>query len=183
MGVYWRFLGMGLVLGLATEIQLKLNAGLNPRGLLIAVVVYPFLITLSFLASKVLDRFINADKRADLIHYLAAGCFGLAFEWILLGNGPDSNASQLGMFAMWTTFCFGPRVLSRKTAEATKVRRLFWVFFALFMGAIGLLGMALPHPEVRFVVIIVATIVAYVFLSFWLLVIVWRDGKKGRGPT
>ena len=169
---------MGLILGLFTEMQLKLVAGVKPEGLLIAVVTYPILVTASYLASRLLDRRIRSTWRADLSHYFAFGVFGMAFEWFLLGNGPGSNANQLGMWAMWTTFGFGPRVLTRALAETRKLRRNFWIAFGLVAVALTVGGLLIPASNARIVVVILALVGSYVVWSLWLLVIAWR----GRGP-
>lgn len=115
---YLRFVAIGLVLGLFTEIVFRLIATVNPKAFLAAVFLYPVILTLAYAAHKLIGRVISPQWRGDVLHYLACGLCGLGVEWILLGNGPDSNAFQLGMFGMWTTFCFGPRVLTRESPSS-----------------------------------------------------------------
>lgn len=107
----FRFVLIGLVLGLYTEVQFKLIAGIMPSTFIVTVFVYPVIVTLSYVGRRLIDRLILSTWKGDILHYMAAGLGGLGIEWVLLGNGPESNAFQLGMFAMWMTFCFGPRIL------------------------------------------------------------------------
>ena len=117
MTPYLRFLVIGLVLGLFTEFQLKLIARVNTSAFISALFLYPVILTVSHAAHKFIDRRILSQWKGDILHYMAAGIGGLGVEWVLLGYGPGSNAYQLGMFAMWTTFCFGPRVLTRDSSH------------------------------------------------------------------
>ena len=92
MGGYLHFLAIGLILGLFTEVQLKLIAGINPPAFAIALAAYPVILTLFYL----LSRNIRPSWKGDLTFYFLVGLAGLAFEWFLLGNGPQSNALQAG---------------------------------------------------------------------------------------
>ena len=42
---YFQFLGIGLILGLFTEVQLKLVAGINPPAFIVALFAYPVIVT------------------------------------------------------------------------------------------------------------------------------------------
>jgi hypothetical protein len=169
---YFRFLAIGLVLGLYTEVLLKLVAGIKPAAFIVALFIYPVIVTLSFAASRIIDRSITALWKADLMHYLATGVGGLAFEWILLGNGPGSNAFQLGMFAMWTTFCFGPRVLTRDSVSP-KTRHWFWRVFGAVGTLLALFVFLAPSREARVVLAVLSLSGAYIVWSIWLLVLAW----------
>ena len=172
---YWRFLWTGLILGLFTEAELKLIAGVKPSGFVIALFAYPVLISLAYAASRLVDRVVSSTWRADLLHYVGSGLGGLAIEWGLLGNRPGSNAIQLGMFAMWTTFCFGPRVLVRPaSAPATSVRR-FWTAFAVAAAVLTFCVLLFSHAEAKIVIAVVGLSVTYTVWSVWLLILGWRS--------
>lgn len=171
---FLRFLFTGLVLGLYTEVLLKLIAGANPSAFAGALLGYPVILTLSFGAGRVIDRVIGSPRGADLIHYALCGIGGLAIEWTFLGNGPGSNAFQLGMFGMWTTFCFGPRVLTRTPRMDAALRRTFWRVFTVVAVALAVTVAALPTPAAKVVVAVLGLSGAYVVWSAWLLWIAHR---------
>ena len=171
---YLRFLAIGLVLGLFTEAELKLVAGLKTSAFLVTLLAYPVLVSLFYGLSRALDRLVSSSWRGDLLHYGLVGVFGLAFEWLLLGNDPSSNAIQLGMFAMWTTFGFGPRVLSRSSPAIERGKRLFWIAFAV--AGVGLTAAILlaPDPNARIVIAVVGLSALYGLWSLWLLWLGWK---------
>lgn len=168
---YLHFLAVGLILGLFTEAQLKLVAGINPPAFLIALAAYPVILTVFY----VLSRNIGESWKGDLTYYVAVGLAGLAFEWFLLGNGPQSKALQWGMFAMWTTFGFGPRVLTRPSPAIKRGARWFWLAFAVAAAVLtaGLLLAAGHGPKV--VIAVFGLSGTYVLWSLWLLVLAWRS--------
>ena len=84
---YLHFLLIGLLLGLFTEVQLKLVAGINPPAFLIALAAYPVILSLFYVLSRLIDRWVATGWNGDLLHYALAGFGGLAVEWTLLGNG------------------------------------------------------------------------------------------------
>lgn len=174
MARYFRFLAIGLVLGLFTEVQLKLIAGINPPAFIIAVIVYPLVLTLFYAISNWIDRRMSSVWKGDLLHYAVVGVFGLAFEWTLLGNGPGSNAIQLGMFAMWTTFGFGPRVLTRASSLVGKNRRVFWWAFAVVGALLTASILMASAPGANVVVAVIGLSITYAVWSAWLLVIAWK---------
>lgn len=171
---YLQFVLIGLVLGLFTEVQLKLIAGINPPAFLVAVFVYPVLVTASFAFSRLLDRLISSTWRGDLLHYAGTGLGGLAIEWVLLGNGPGSNAIQLGMFAMWTTFCFGPRILTRRSPVIERGRRRFWSAFAIAAVLLTAIVLLTPNLKARIVIVVLGLSGTYMVWSGWLLTLAWR---------
>ena len=180
MKTYLRFLLAGLTLGLFTEIEFKLVAGINPRSFIIAVFCYPVIVSLAYLGSRFLDRVVSSTWKGDVLHYIASGLGGLAVEWTLLGNGPESNAFQLGMFAMWTTFCTGPRVLTRDSPLMKKARRRFWTAFALAAVLLTTLVLLAPAPNARLVIAVVGSSGLNMVWSIWLLILGWRSRQPGR---
>ena len=175
MRYYICFLGIGLILGLFTEAQLKLVAGINPSAFGIVLIAYPILITLSYTVSKFIDRRVSSTWKGDVLHYLFAGIGGLMIEWGLLGNGPGSNAIQLGMFAMWTTFGFGPRVLTRSASTLKSGKLYFWIAFAVVAVLLTLFVLLTPDPKARLVVAVLSLSGTYIIWSIWLLVLAWRS--------
>jgi hypothetical protein len=121
---------------------------------------------------------IRSRRRADLVHYVFAAFFGLLFEWTVLGNGPGSNAFQLGMIAMWTTFCFGPRILTRDEANLTLSSRRFWRFFAVTAIGLAVMTLLISNPKARLVVSVVVLSAQYMVMSAWLLSISWRSTAR-----
>lgn len=176
---YLRFLAAGLTLGLFTEFALKIVGGVNPKSFIAALLFYPLIVSAAYGASAALSRALKSVWKADLSHYLLSGTGGLAFEWTLLGNGPGSNAFQLGMFAMWTTFCFGPRILSRRDPQLELSRRRFWRFFAVAAALLTAVGLLVSDPKPRIVAIVLGLSAIYLALSLWLLGLAWRTR---RGP-
>jgi len=177
---YLRFLLIGLVLGLFTEIELKLIAGIKPSAFIVAVFAYPVIVSLSYMASRFIDRLVSSTWRADVLHYVGAGLGGLAFEWVLLGNGPGSNAIQLGMFAMWTTFCFGPRVLTRDSRLIEKVSRRFWIAFGIAAAVLTAFVLMASGPDARVVISVLGLSGTYMVWSVWLLILAWRTCESAR---
>ena len=166
---------IGLVLGLFTEVQLKLIARSHPSAFLSALFIYPVILTVSYGLHNFIDRQISSRWKGDILHYMIVGIGGLGIEWGLLGNGPGSNAYQLGMFAMWTTFCFGPRILTRDSPVIQGARRKFWLAFGL--AAVLLTGIVLltHNPEARIVIVVLGLSTTYIAWSAWLLVLAWRS--------
>lgn len=176
---YLRFLLIGLVLGLLTEAELKLVAGIKPASFPITMAAYPVIITLFYGLSRLLDRVVPSVWIGDLLHYAATGIGGLAIEWTVLGNGPDSNAFQVGMFAMWTTFGFGPRVLARNAAQRVPGRRWFWIAFAVAAVLITAAILLAGTPQAKLLTAVFGLSGTNAVWSLWLLVLAW----KTRNPT
>jgi hypothetical protein len=178
MKAYWRFLLTGLILGLFTEFEFKLVAGIKPHTFMIAVLCYPVIVSLAYAGSRFLDRVVSSTWKGDVLHYLASGLGGLAIEWNLLGNGPESNAFQLGMFAMWTTFCYGPRVLTRDSPLIEKAGRRFWQAFGIAAVLITVIVLLAPSPQVKIVLAVVGMSATNMVWSSWLLILGWRTRPK-----
>ena len=182
MKLYGRFLLIGLVLALCTEFTLKVMTAVKPWTFLIAACLYPIILSLGYAGSRVLDRVCATTWCADVWYYLASGLGGLAIEWGVLGNGPASHAIQPAMFAMWTTFCFGPRLLTRESAMLAHARRRFWLTFAcataLHTALIGLLA----NPQAQIVIATLGGSGLYMLWSLWLLYLAWRTRPGTRRP-
>ena len=174
MTKYLRFVLIGLVLGLNAEVQLKLIAGIKPSGFVVALFAYPVILSLSYFFSKAVDRLVSSAWKGDVCHYLVVGLFGLSVEWILLGNGPQSNAFQPGMFAMWTTFCFGPRILTLNSSIVIKAARKFWGVFVVSAALLAVTVLLMADAKVRIVMSVLGLSGIYILLSVWLLTIAWR---------
>ena len=166
---------MGLVLGLYTEVQFKLLARINVQAFLSALVLYPVILTVAYVAQKYIDRLSLSPWKADVLCYMAAGIGGLGVEWGLLGNGPGSNANQLGMFAMWTTFCFGPRVLTRDSSLSQAARRTFWRAFGLTAVLLAAVVLVVQTPEAKIVIAVLGLSGTYLVWSVWMLVLARRS--------
>lgn len=125
---YWKFVATGCLLGLFIEIEFRILGKFNPGTMCFAIVCYPIFVSLAYLASRVVDRFVRHQPLADVVHYVGSGIFGLAVEWTLLGNSPWGNpkAIQPAMFCMCAAFCFGPRVLLRHSDQPSLLRKLVW---------------------------------------------------------
>ena len=172
---YFNFLLIGLILGLFTELQLKLVARINPPAFIIAIVGYPVLLTISYAVSRLIDRSISTTWKGDVLHYAIVGFGGLAIEWVFLGNGPESNAIQLGMFAMWTTFAFGPRILTRSSPLIKKGRRRFSMAFAIVGVLLTLCILMVSNHKAKIVIAVLGLSGSYVVWSVWLLLLAWRN--------
>lgn len=182
---YLRFLLIGLVLGLLTEAELKLVAGVKPEAFPITLAAYPVIVTLFYGLSRLLDRTVPSVWIGDLLHYAATGIGGLAIEWTLLGNGPGSNALQIGMFAMWTTFGFGPRVLARNAAQRAPGRRRFWIAFAVAAVLITAAILLAGTPQAKLLTAVFGLSGTNALWSLWLLALAWtaRNRATGLKPT
>lgn len=176
-GRYLKFLRVGLLLSLFTEFELKIVAGLKPQAFIAAVIAYPVILSGVYWFSRSLDRWVSSLWKADVLHYLAGGFGGLAFEWILLGNGPGSNALQLGMFAMWTTFCFGPRVLTRELPDMARRIRIFWRCYFIAGVILTLVLLAIPDRNAKIVIAVFGLSGTYLVWSIWLLVLAWQSQR------
>lgn len=182
MQFYLRFLIVGLILGLFTEIELKLVAGIKPSAFVPALFLYPIIVSMAFVASRFIDRAVSSRWKGDLLHYVGAGIAGLAIEWILLGNGPGSNAFQLGMFAMWTTFCFGPRILARDPMVGSPRARRFWIAFAI-ASTLLTIAVLVATGKPKVVVAVLGLSAAYIMWSLWLLRLAWISRHSTVGPN
>ena len=172
MKIYVSLLVVGLVLGLFTEIELKLVAGIKPSGFVPALFLYPIIVSMAFVASRFIDWAVSSRWKGDLLHYVGAGIAGLGIEWILLGNGPGSNAFQLGMFAMWTTFCFGPRILTRDPIVGSPRARRFWIAFVI-ASTLLTIAVLVATGKPKVVVAVLGLSAAYMLWSLWLLRLAW----------
>lgn len=177
MKAYLRFLSIGLVLGLFTEFIFRIVATSNPKAFVSAVFFYPLILTFAFAAHKLVNRVVVSQWGGDITHYLLCGICGLGVEWIFLGNGPGSNAFQLGMFAMWTTFCFGPRILTRDDSPIDKSRRKFWKAFGFTAILCFVIIMLIKKPDARFVVAVLGLSVTNIVWSAWLLLMARRTSQ------
>lgn len=175
MRSWLRFVAIGLILGLFTEVQLKLVAGVNPPAFLGALFFYPIILTAAYGVHRLIERWFASTWNGDVVHYLASGIGGLAVEWGLLGNGPGSNAFQFGMFAMWTTFCFGPRVLTRDAPLLRSARRWFWLTFAVVALVLTAILLGVRAQNARVVIAVIGLSGTYMLWSAWLLVLAWRS--------
>jgi len=182
MQFYLRFLVVGLILGLFTEIELKLVAGIKPSAFVPALFLYPIIVSMAFVASRFIDRAVSSRWKGDLLHYIGAGIAGLAIEWILLGNGPASNAFQLGMFAMWTAFCFGPRILARDPIIGSPRARRFWIAFAI-ASTLLTIAVLVANGKPKVVVAVLGLSAAYIFWSLWLLRLAWISRHSTAGAN
>lgn len=172
---YIRFLAFGYVFALGVEVQYRLFGRFNPQALTAAVLLYPIILSLAWLGGWLIDRRIRRQLTADIICYFACGVTGLAVEWLLLGNSPaaNPNAFQIGMFCMWTTFCFGPRLLVRDDDSTRSLRRRIWMLFGGYFALSTAFGLLIPAPQVRFVLIILTSVATYLAMNgllLWLMV-------------
>jgi hypothetical protein len=147
----------------------------NPQALAAAVFLYPIILSLAWVGQRLIDRWIHRRLTADITCYFASGVTGLAVEWLLLGNSPagNPNAIQIGMFCMWTTFCFGPRLMVRQDDSTRSLRRRIWMFFGGYFALSTVLGLLIPAPQTRFVLIILTSVAAYLGMNgllLWLMV-------------
>jgi len=179
MKAYFSFLGVGLVLGLYTEVQLKLVAGIKPKGFIVVLFAYPLFLTFFYATSRIINRLVASSWKADVVHYLVVGAIGLAIEWTWLGNGPGSNAWQLGMWAMWTTWGFGPRVLTRDSGVLVQGRKRFWSAFITVAILLSATVLIVTNPKFKLVVSVTALSASYLVWSVWLLILGWRS-RHGR---
>lgn len=179
MKSWLKFVAFGVALGLFAEAELKLVAGLKPEGFLPAVLLYPVILTAFFGIQKGIDRIVPTRWAGDLLFYGVAGFGGLAIEWTFLGNGPESDAVQLGMFAMWTTFVFGPRVLSRENPAKPKFRKRFWIIVLLAALVLTPAILTAGGPIGKIYAAVYGLCGLYIGWSCWLLFTAWRDRRTG----
>jgi hypothetical protein len=172
---YIKFVAIGYVFALGVEVQYRLLGKFNPKALAAAIFLYPIILSFAWLGGRLIDRRIHRQLTADIVCYFACGLTGLAVERLLLGNSPaaNPNAYQIGMFCMWTTFCFGPRLLIRCDDSTRPLRRRIWMFFGAYFAVSTVLGLLIAAPQARFVVIILTSVAAYLgmnVLLIWLMV-------------
>ena len=171
---YLQFLSAGLILGLFTEFELKLVAGVKPATFVLALCIYPVIISLAYAGSRWIDRLVASTWQGDMLHYIASGLGGLIVEWSLLGNGPGSSAFQPGMLAMWTSFCFGPRILIRKSSIIDHQRKRFWIAFGITSVLLTSIVLLIRSAKAKIVIAVVGLSGAYMVWSIWLLGLAWR---------
>jgi len=180
---YWKFVATGCVLGLFIEAEFRLLGRFNPGAMCFAMVCYPMFVSLAYLGSRLIDRFVRHQFAGDLLHYFSCGLFGLAVEWTLLGNSPWGNpkAVQSAMFCMWAAFCFGPRVLLRNAEQRWLLRKLIWWLLAGY-GVVSIgVAIAIRDPQQRFVVILLSTMAVYFVINILLALLAiqsWRHSRR-----
>jgi len=170
-----------LILGFVTEAEFKLVAGINPSAFVVTLFAYTIIPTLSYCGHRGVNRRLRSVWRGDVLHYAASGLDGLAIEWTLLGNHPGSNTLQLGMFAMWTTFCFGPRMLTREATLLQAARRRFWLAFGAVTVALTSIIALAPSREAKVVLAVLGLSGANMVWSVWLLAMAWRSRRDSAG--
>ena len=175
-----RFVATGYVFAIGVEIQYRLIGRFNPQALAAAIFLYPFILSFAWLGQKVIDKCVSSQLRADITCYCACGLSGLAVEWTLLGNSPaaNPNAIQIGMFCLWTTFCFGPRLLVRKDDSNRRLRKRIWQFFGVYFVLSTVISLLIPAPQTRFVVIILVSVAAYIGMNVLLLWLMFRQHRN-----
>lgn len=179
---YWKYVATGCVLGLFIEAEFRLLGRFNPGAMCFAMICYPIFVSLAYLGSRLIDRFVRHQFAGDLIHYFSSGLFGLAVEWTLLGNSPWGNpkAVQSAMFCMWAAFCFGPRVLLRNAQQRSLPRRLVgWLLAGYGVVSIGV-AIALRDPQQRFVVILLSTMAVYFVINILLALVAIQSWRHSR---
>jgi len=177
---FLRFVATGYAFGIGVEIQYRLIGRFNPQALVAAIFLYPFILSFAWLGQKVIDKCVSRRLIADIACYFTCGISGLAIEWTLLGNSPSANpnAIQIGMFCMWTTFCFGPRLLVRTDEATHRLRRRIWQFFGAYFVLSTVIGLLIPAPQTRFVVIIFVSVAAYIGINVLLLWLMIRQHRN-----
>ena len=178
MKFLFKFIVIGAILGLFTEFVFKILAKGNYQVFMTAVTMYPFVIALSYALHRFLDRRVKSRQKADFFHYFMVGTGGLMFEWVVIGYGPGSGAFQLGMFAMWTTFCFGPRILTRDSEVVKRSLRWFWGFFGISAAIISFLVAIAKVKGAKIVIAVYGLSAMYIPISIWLLVLAWRSNRN-----
>jgi len=177
---YVRFVAIGYIFAIGVEIQYRLIGRFNPQALVAAIFLYLFILSFAWLGQKVIDKCVSRRLTADIASYVACGLSGLAVEWVLLGNSPaaNPNAIQIGMFCMWTTFCFGPRLLIRQDDSTRLLRRRTWQFFGAYFVLSTIIGLLIPAQPTRFVVMILVSVAAYIGMNILLLWLMFRQHRN-----
>ena len=138
-------------------------------GFLDAMVLNLIYLALVYFAGLFIQWACRGKAVSHLVYYLFFGFLGLMIEWFVIGNSPWQNpsASQIGMFAYWTTTVMAGRILTDTSPRLACLQKLMLAFFIPYalLGIVG--GYLLPTPEVKFVVLVWLVIFGYVFLNIF----------------
>jgi len=165
---YLKFIAVGLVFALFVEFIYRFIGRFNPKAFGIALLFYPFYLTFAYTISRIADRVIKSPLWANVFCFIFFGFFGLMVEWKLLGNSPSGNpnASQIGMFAMWTVFSCMPRLFTDPEAPAN-IKKVVTRFFTANAVITIPVALMLSQPQ-RFIWSIYSQVVAYVVTMLFL---------------
>ncbi|MBU6401799.1 MAG: hypothetical protein KGS61_15890 [Verrucomicrobia bacterium] len=145
---FFEFVALGLLLAAPGEVLNQILARHDVRAFRATLVSYSGLLFVGYFVGGGLTRLIREPARAMTVYYVMFGCFGLAVEWLLLGNAPVADPLQLitqpGMFSYWGTMLLGPRLITHPAGSGS-LRRRFLGFFSGFSAAY--LGVALLVPR------------------------------------
>jgi len=139
------------------------------------LVLFPIFLTLVFLSSRLINRFIHWEPAQDITYFFVYGFAGLAIEWFLIGLSPWSNPGanpilmfilQLGIFSFWSTVSFAPRLFLNKSDLNLKIRRSILRFFIPYFVVVYLVCIAAPE-KLKFITIIPLVIFGYLFLNIF----------------
>jgi hypothetical protein len=69
---------------------------------------------IAFLLDRGVNRILRSRRAGNIVYYLASGLFGLAVEWLVVGNSPWANPSaiQITMFLYWSGMFMLPRIFT-----------------------------------------------------------------------
>jgi len=137
-----RFLTIGIIVASLEEF---ISQGVLKRtvfGWIIPALLafIPFLVASAFI-HRILRKKIGTRNRLELSYYMISGGIGLTVEWFLIGLSPWSDASgtdpvlmavfQLGMFSLWGSVGFAPRIMIDKRSAVVGLVKWFKRFLAI----------------------------------------------------
>ncbi len=175
MRTYWQhfkhlisFISIGLVIAGIGETQFSVFIRSDIPNLIGSFAFNTVYLTLAGLVSGRVVRRLGDGWATILVHVAVFGTSGLLIEWFLIGNSPWGNpqASQIGMFAFWSTMGVVPFVFLRPDPRLAPLKKRIFVSVLLYAYAAALIQL-IPNPTVQFVYHIWSVILGYTALALF----------------
>lgn len=135
-----KYVSIGLLYSMASEVVNQIYIHQNPRGLVGTGISYLIFLPVMFFLWRGLRK-VNPLFSVILL-YIVSGAFGLWVEWTYLGNAGQNFIVQIAMATFWISFVLVPIIWLDPNTPPKLLRRLkiytfVWIVLMLIPGAIG----------------------------------------------
>jgi hypothetical protein len=142
------FIGTGSLVALAVEAAFNLLAAHTPANFLFTLFFYPVYLALFYgLRTSIVFPFVLRPRMRFLCTYILGGVFGLAIEWLIIGNSPWAHpeALQWGMWAYWASMVSVPAIYEQDAQQGKRL--LLYIVFVYAGVALALAAVFSPAAQ------------------------------------